>query len=291
MTNKMKVETTEKVRQVSPARVNSKARGRPIADLVEKFEGTGSLKSLSSAALRAGDFIRTMRKAGGMSQAELANKIGVSQSRISEIEAGMGSQGPTWDVMERIATAFGKRWQIADEQLAAEDVRLPAKIEDVRLPAKIKDMRHRLFEEYASTWRQPSFPRLFFDQSFGRAEPMWPSVPAVDIAETEQAYEITAELPNTDAKNIEVSFVHGVLSIKGEKPQEEIEQKGKEYYLSERSFGSFQRAFRVPEDIDSNKIEATFKNGVLTVTLPKPAGSHRLGKRIAITTSILGKEG
>jgi transcriptional regulator with XRE-family HTH domain len=111
MTEKIEIETAHKDRKVSPASVSSKARGRPVADLVERFERAGAkFKDLSSAALRAGDLIRTMRKAAGISQAELADKMGVTQSRISEIEAGMGSQGPTWNVMERAAAACGKRF-------------------------------------------------------------------------------------------------------------------------------------------------------------------------------------
>jgi alcohol dehydrogenase len=90
----------------------------------------------------------------------------------------------------------------------------------------------------------------------------WPSAPAVDFAETEKGYEVTAELPGMDEKNIEVKFADGVLTIKGEK-QEEKEEKKKDYYMNERSFGSFHRALELPNGIDQDKIEASFKNGVL----------------------------
>jgi ribosome-binding protein aMBF1 (putative translation factor) len=134
MTKNVEVETTEKRRQVSPARVSSKARGRPIADLVEKFERAGSkLESLSSAALRAGDLVRTMRKDAGLSQAELANRMGVTQSRISEIEAGVGSQGPTWDVMERVMAACGMHVQFGPKQIF--DVQVEESAVDVTAPA------------------------------------------------------------------------------------------------------------------------------------------------------------
>jgi transcriptional regulator with XRE-family HTH domain len=92
--------------------VGSKGRGRPIADFVERLEqthpGFPSKGDLSGAALRAGDLVRSMRKEAGLSQTDLADRMGVKQSRISEIEAGLGSQGPTWDVMERAATACGQ---------------------------------------------------------------------------------------------------------------------------------------------------------------------------------------
>jgi len=73
----------------------------------------------------------------------------------------------------------------------------------------------------------------------------------------------------------------GVLTIKGEK-QEEKEEKKKDYYLHERSFGSFQRAFQVPDGVDADKIEASFKNGVLTVTLPKSAQAQKTAKKIDV---------
>jgi HSP20 family protein len=107
------------------------------------------------------------------------------------------------------------------------------------------------------------------------------AAPAVDVTETERAYEITAELPGLDEKNIEVKLAEGVLTIKGEK-QEEKEEKKKDYYLQERSFGSFQRAFQVPDGVDTDKIEAAFKNGVLTLTLPKSAEAQKAEKKIAV---------
>ena len=82
-----------------------------------------------------------------------------------------------------------------------------------------------------------------------------------------------------DEKNIDVKFSDGVLTIKGEK-EEVKEEKKKDYYLSERSFGSFQRAFQVPDGVDADKIEANFKKGVLTVTMPKSAEAQKSAKKI-----------
>jgi HSP20 family protein len=84
-----------------------------------------------------------------------------------------------------------------------------------------------------------------------------------------------------EEKDIDVKFADGVLTIKGEK-KEEREEKKKDYYLSERRFGSFQRSFRVPEGVDADKIDASFKNGVLTVMLPKSAEAQKREKKIAI---------
>jgi HSP20 family protein len=119
---------------------------------------------------------------------------------------------------------------------------------------------------------------------FRRAEAAFRTMPAVDVAETDQAYEIKAELPGLDEKNIEVKVANGVLSIKGEK-QEEKEEREKDYYRRERSFGSFERSFQLPDDIEADKIEATFKNGVLSVTLPKSAEARQQAKKIEVKAS------
>ncbi len=95
------------------------------------------------------------------------------------------------------------------------------------------------------------------------------------------SYEVTAELPGMDPSNITVKFSTGTLTIKGEK-KEEKEEKGKDYVLSERRWGSFQRSFRVPTSIDEEKIEATFSNGVLTIVLPKSAEAQQAEKTIDI---------
>ena len=123
MSNKVTFKTAGATRQVKAASVSSKERGRPLADLVEAFEREDASlvrqKGLSSAAMRAGSQIREMRKRAGLSQAELGRKIGATQARISELEAGLGVQGPTWDVLERIAAACGTPIRIAAVAAAA----------------------------------------------------------------------------------------------------------------------------------------------------------------------------
>ena len=132
------------------------------------------------------------------------------------------------------------------------------------------------------SWRLP-FPRSMFDfEPFWRgSEPSRSKAPAVDIVEKDKAYEITAELPGLDESNIDVKFADGTLTIKGEKRDNKEERK-QDYYLSERRYGSFQRSFGVPDGVDADKIEASFKNGVLTVTLPKTADAQKSEKKIAI---------
>src|SRR5262249_20807207 len=105
--------------------------------------------------------------------------------------------------------------------------------------------------------------------------------PAVDISEDEAAYKVTAELPGMDEKQIEGVLSDGVLTRKGEKRGEK-EQKDKNCYLSERSYGSFQRSFSVPEGVDREKVTAEFAKGVLTVTMPKTAKAKEAEKKIEV---------
>ena len=137
----------------------------------------------------------------------------------------------------------------------------------------------RLFDDFGDDfWRRPFRSLAAFERS-------WPTKvvasPAVDVTETDQAYEITAELPGMDQKNVEVNVANGGIRIKGEK-KEETEQKSRDYYVSERRYGSFERQFTLPEGIDADKIAATFKNGILKVTLPKTAEAQQPAKKIDI---------
>jgi HSP20 family protein len=147
---------------------------------------------------------------------------------------------------------------------------------------RLRSEVERLFDDFAvGPWRSP-FRRGVFDiEPFRHGEISWNKVPAVDVAETAKGYEITAELPGIDEKDIEVKYADGTLTIKGEK-KDEKEEKKENYYLSERSYGAFQRSFRVPEGVDPDKVEASFKNGVLTVTLPKSVEAQKQEKRIEI---------
>ena len=142
----------------------------------------------------------------------------------------------------------------------------------------------RLFDDFSGgMWRSP-FGRSSFDiEPFRRSETTFASVPAVDVTQTDKGYEITAELPGMEDKDIEVKLTNGVLTLRGEK-RDEKEEKTKDYYVRERSFGSFERSFQVPEDVDADKVTASFKKGVLTVTLPKSAQAQKAEKKIEVKT-------
>jgi len=92
--------------------------------------------------------------------------------------------------------------------------------------------------------------------------------PAVDITEDEHEYLIKAELPEVKKENVKVTVENGILSISGERKFEK-EEHGKKYHRIERSYGSFTRNFGLPEDVDTNKVEAQFSEGVLKVHIAK----------------------
>jgi HSP20 family protein len=107
--------------------------------------------------------------------------------------------------------------------------------------------------------------------------------PRVDVSETDKEMRITAELPGIEEKDVEVSLSGDAITIKGEK-REEKEEKGKEQYRLERSYGAFRRSFSLPCEVDADKATASFKKGVLTVMLPKTAEAAK-SKKIAVKAS------
>lgn len=97
--------------------------------------------------------------------------------------------------------------------------------------------------------------------------------PAFDISETEKEYVITGEIPGTDVKDLDVTLLDGLLTVKGEKKQEK-EDKDENYHRVERHYGSFERSFRIPEKVKADKLEATYKDGILKIFLPKSEASE-----------------
>jgi HSP20 family protein len=138
---------------------------------------------------------------------------------------------------------------------------------------------------------QNEFERLFdsLRQGFHLG---WPSTslvkkewlkPSLDIASDEKEYSVKVELPGIDADNITIEYSGGTLRIKGEKAQEK-EEKGKDFYKMERSYGSFQRILDLPEDVDEDKITSRYKDGILSISIPKKMLPKAQRKQIEIKT-------
>jgi HSP20 family protein len=184
--------------------------------------------------------------------------------------------------------------ELIGESTMTEPIKkLPVKSEKPTTPAGAFAPQHATFDSLrreidrvfdSFNWGSWGFPfarsRLGFEMPSLRSASV-EIAPAVDVAEKDKEYEITAELPGLDEKNIEVKLANGMLTIRGEK-KEEKEEKQTDYHLSERSYGSFMRSFQLPEGIDEGKIEASFVKGVLTVKVPKSTQALKNEKTISI---------
>jgi len=146
---------------------------------------------------------------------------------------------------------------------------------------ELRKATDRLFED---------FPRGFRWPVTGRESPWGLSTnisgtnwPRVDMDETDEEIRITAELPGVDKDDIGVSVTDDRITIRGEKKAQE-EKKERGYYKLERSYGSFQRSLYLPCEVESDRVDASFKDGVLTVTLPKSAAAREQIRKIPVRT-------
>jgi len=176
----------------------------------------------------------------------------------------------------------------------AEATKLPIKTEATSAPQvtkpsewqpfeALRNQVDRLLHDFQTGFLQaPTYRSLLDIEPFWRRDLGFNVTPAIDIVEKDKAFEVTAELPGLDVKNIDLQLSDNVLTIKGEK-QEEREEKAKDRYVSERRYGSFRRSLQVPGNIDTDKIEASFKDGILTVTLPKSPEAEKKQKTIPVS--------
>jgi len=128
---------------------------------------------------------------------------------------------------------------------------------------------NRLFDDVFRGFGVPAFAGL--DRTAG-----WPHV---ELGETDKEIRVTAELPGLDEKDVEITVEDGALTLRGEK-RSEVEDKDRGY--TERSYGRFERRIGLPQGVDRDHADATFKNGVLTVTLPKTEAANENVRRIPV---------
>jgi HSP20 family protein len=126
------------------------------------------------------------------------------------------------------------------------------------------------------------FDDFFVRRSFGRDFEEGDWVPAVDISESEKEIIIHAEIPGVDAKDLDITLSGRTLTMKGERKQEQ-QEKRENYHRIERRYGSFSRSFELPSDVDEGRVEAAYKDGVLTVNLPKIKEQSAKRKRVKIS--------
>ena len=107
--------------------------------------------------------------------------------------------------------------------------------------------------------------------------------PRIDVKEDDASFEISAELPGLEEKDIEITVDDGTLVLRGEKTSESEEKEGK-YFRRERIYGRFERAFHLPDGVQDDAIEAQFKNGVLTLHLPKKEEAKKVVRQVEVKT-------
>jgi HSP20 family protein len=136
---------------------------------------------------------------------------------------------------------------------------------------------NRVFDVFNRNWGLGAFPDL--TGTF---------MPRLDVTEDAKAFIVTAELPGMSEKEIDLSISGDTLTIRGEKKEEKEEKedkdKNKNYYYSERSYGSFMRSIPLPRQVETDKVSASFKKGVLTITLPKTEAAIDATKKITVKT-------
>jgi HSP20 family protein len=150
---------------------------------------------------------------------------------------------------------------------------VPAKREEYSPFGLLRQEMNRVFDNFLGGFEMEPF--------MGR--PLGAFSPSVDIKDSEKEIRVSAELPGMDDKDVDVSLSKDSLTIRGEK-REEKEDKGKDYYRMERSYGSFSRTIPLPAEVDTDKAKAEFKKGLLTVTLPKTARAIKQTKKIPVKT-------
>lgn len=139
----------------------------------------------------------------------------------------------------------------------------------------------KMFEDFTQ-----SFPSMLDFDPFRGLSPAFDMkgagiMPKVEVSEDKKAYEITAELPGVDEADVNLTLHDDVLTFSGEKKSQRDEKK-KGYQVSERSYGSFRRSFRLPNDVDADQISAKFDKGVVTITLPRTARTKPKGRSIPV---------
>lgn len=141
---------------------------------------------------------------------------------------------------------------------------------------------NRLFDRFGGARRSDAWPDLWSWDPFAGLE--WPAGGALgkaDLSETDEGYELQVDLPGMNKGDVKVDLSDGIVTISGER-SDEREDKRKGYYLSERSHGSVRRSFRVPESVETDRIKAQFKDGVLTLTMPRSEEAQKNARRIEV---------
>jgi len=141
----------------------------------------------------------------------------------------------------------------------------------------ILSLQSRMDEMFDQFWRDPFGISPW--QAFSNV--MESFSPRVDVTENEKEVRVTAKLPGMEMNDIDLTLDHQVLTLRGEKRSEK-QEKSRQMHRVERAYGSFRRDVFLPTEVEADHAEAVFDQGVLTVVLPKPAGSAQTGRKIPV---------
>lgn len=219
--------------------------------------------------------LREMRKNKNLSQEELAETLGISRQSVISLERGeyYPSLPLLLDIVKFFETPFESIVCCEDEELINEEGGDSQMARDITPWSPFKE---------ASSLRD-TIDRMFEDSMLGPRVAFIPTsgIPTVNIRETEKSIIVEAELPGVKEEDIDLEIEENSLTIKGEKKSEE-EVKEKDFYRREFSYGSFTRTVALPVEVESEKAEASMKEGVLRVELPKLEEAKPKVKKIEI---------
>jgi HSP20 family protein len=163
-------------------------------------------------------------------------------------------------------------WFKKEERNAGVDIPIQRKNDDERqdeLVAPLRDFHREIDRIFDRTFRDFGFSSFGFDRPlFLTADGMLR--PVTDLSASDKEYTVTVEIPGAEKDDIKIEVSNNVMTVRGEKKQKK-EEKNKDHYRQERFYGSFQRVLSLPKDADQGNIKANFRQGVLTVTMPKKA--------------------
>lgn len=215
-------------------------------------------------SLRISRRVKNLRKERHLSQEDLASKLGISRQSLFSVECGKSL--PSLSLALRIAKFF---------DLLVEDIFSLNGFKDFKERKEVKMDKELI--PFLRPWGELFSIHQAFDKLFEESFPSLPkeselfskiSAPLVDIYETEDEVVVKCQLPGVKPEQVEINVSSNSISLKGER-KEESEEKGKEFYRKEISFGSFQRALSLPAKVLPEKAQAKFTDGILTIDLPK----------------------
>ncbi len=173
----------------------------------------------------------------------------------------------------------GKKKKTGAEAKSVAEVSVSSKVSTFEPFQALRKQVDDLFTNFTGSWPHFEMPKIEWPTLIETGTES--AIAKFDLSENGKSVKVVADIPGVDEKDIEVLVEGGVLTIKGKKESEREEEKG-DVYISERSFGSFSRAFRLPDGIDEQSVDASFDKGVLTVTLPKTAKKKTEARQVPV---------